>query len=273
MFVGITALALIAKVHITDPTTSSCHLQRVADCAHTPQRTVIAQVAGAVFGGPHSIGFFYIQATTALILVLAANTAFNGFPLLGSILARDRNLPGQLHNRGDRLAYSNGILALAVVAGVADLDLQGRRHPADPALHHRRVHVVHARPDRHGAALEPRRCAPSSDAAERRRMHALAGDQRLRRHPVRRRAGHRDHHQVHQGRLPGADRDADPLRAHARRSTSTTPAWPTSWPADDTGAHAARAQPRRSCWSRRCTSRRCGRWRSRGRRARTRSPR
>ncbi len=116
MFVGITMLALIAKVHVTDPTTNSCLLKGVADCAHTPQRTVIAQVAGAVFGGPHSLGFFYIQATTALILVLAANTAFNGFPLLGAILARDKNLPGQLNNRGDRLAYSNGILMLAVVA-------------------------------------------------------------------------------------------------------------------------------------------------------------
>ncbi len=118
MFVGITVLALIAKVHITDPTTSSCLLKGVSDCAHTPQRTVIAQVASAVFGGPHSVGFFYIQAATALILVLAANTAFNGFPLLGAILARDKNLPGQLNNRGDRLAYSNGILALAVVAAL-----------------------------------------------------------------------------------------------------------------------------------------------------------
>ncbi|MCW2494626.1 MAG: amino acid transporter [Jatrophihabitans sp.] len=120
MFVGITALALISKVHITDPTTTSCELKEagkvLANCQHDPQRTVIAQVAGAVFGGPHSVGFFYIQATTALILVLAANTAFNGFPLLGAILARDKNLPGQLNNRGDRLAYSNGIVALAIVA-------------------------------------------------------------------------------------------------------------------------------------------------------------
>ena len=77
---------------------------------------MIAQVASAVFGGPHSIGFFYVQATTALILVLAANTAFNGFPLLGAILARDKNLPGQLNNRGDRLSYSNGIIMLAIVA-------------------------------------------------------------------------------------------------------------------------------------------------------------
>jgi amino acid transporter len=118
MFTGLTALALIAKVHITDPTQSSCKLIGVVNCAHTPQRTVIAQVAGSVFGGPHSVGFFYVQATTALILVLAANTAFNGFPLLGSILARDKNLPAQLRTRGDRLAYSNGIVALAVVAGI-----------------------------------------------------------------------------------------------------------------------------------------------------------
>jgi amino acid transporter len=117
MFAGITALALIAKVHITDPTDSSCHFTNIPNCLDHPQRTVIAQVASSVFGGPHSLGFFYIQATTALILVLAANTAFNGFPLLGSILARDRNLPAQLNNRGDRLAYSNGIVALAVVAG------------------------------------------------------------------------------------------------------------------------------------------------------------
>ena len=118
MFVGITALALISKVHITDPTTSSCDLTGViGNCHVIPQRTVIAQVAAAVFGGHHTIGFFYVQATTALILVLAANTAFNGFPLLGAILARDKNLPAQLNTRGDRLAYSNGIVFLAIVAG------------------------------------------------------------------------------------------------------------------------------------------------------------
>ena len=118
MFVGLTALALISKVHITDPTSDSCgFINFVGNCHGQEQRTVIAQVASSVFGGPHSVGFFYVQATTALILVLAANTAFNGFPLLGSILARDKNLPAQLNNRGDRLAYSNGILMLAVVAG------------------------------------------------------------------------------------------------------------------------------------------------------------
>jgi hypothetical protein len=54
---------------------------------------------------------------TALILILAANTAYNGFPLLSSILAQDRYLPRQLHTRGDRLTYSNGIILLAVIAG------------------------------------------------------------------------------------------------------------------------------------------------------------
>jgi hypothetical protein len=117
MFAGITMLALVSKVHITDPTSTTCDFANPPPgCGHTPQRTVIAQVASSVFGGPHSVGFFYIQATTALILVLAANTAFNGFPLLGAILARDKNLPGQLNNRGDRLSYSNGIIMLAVVA-------------------------------------------------------------------------------------------------------------------------------------------------------------
>jgi amino acid transporter len=115
MFAGITALALIAGVRIAD---NACDLVGFpGDCATAAQRTVIAQLAAAVFGGGHSVGFYYVQATTALVLVLAANTAFNGFPLLGAILAEERYLPRQLHTRGDRLAYSNGIIVLAVVAG------------------------------------------------------------------------------------------------------------------------------------------------------------
>ncbi|HEY2762925.1 MAG TPA: APC family permease [Pseudonocardiaceae bacterium] len=79
------------------------------------QKTMVAQVAQAVFHG-FPAGFFFITSVTALILVLAANTAFNGFPVLGSILAQDRYLPRQLHTRGDRLAFSNGILFLAGAA-------------------------------------------------------------------------------------------------------------------------------------------------------------
>jgi amino acid transporter len=115
MFAGTTALALIARVRITN---DACDLIGFpGNCHADPQRTVIAQLAAAVFGGEHSPPFYFIQATTALILILAANTAYNGFPLLASILAQHRFLPRQLHTRGDRLAYSNGIILLAVVAG------------------------------------------------------------------------------------------------------------------------------------------------------------
>ncbi len=79
------------------------------------QKTLIAQLADAVFHD-FPVGLFLIALVTALILVLAANTAFNGFPVLGSILAQDRYLPRQLHTRGDRLAFSNGILFLAFAA-------------------------------------------------------------------------------------------------------------------------------------------------------------
>jgi amino acid transporter len=79
------------------------------------QHPVISQLAGAVFEGMPVL-FVLVAVVTGLILVLAANTAFNGFPVLGSILARDGFLPRQLHTRGDRLAYSNGIVTLAAVA-------------------------------------------------------------------------------------------------------------------------------------------------------------
>ncbi len=107
MFAAITAFAIISHVHVANKPTDL----GLAKDAHT--KTVIAQVGSAIFGGDHAIGFYYLQFTTALILVLAANTAFNGFPVLASILARDGYLPRQLHTRGDRLAFSNGILLLA----------------------------------------------------------------------------------------------------------------------------------------------------------------
>ena len=79
------------------------------------QHTAIGQLAEAVFANFH-IGVVFVSIVTGLILFLAANTAFNGFPVLGSILARDGYLPRQLHTRGDRLAFSNGILILAAAA-------------------------------------------------------------------------------------------------------------------------------------------------------------
>jgi hypothetical protein len=76
---------------------------------------VIAQLSKAIFSD-FPPGFYFVIATTGIILVLAANTAFNGFPVLGSILARDGFAPRALGSRGDRLAYSNGIVFLAVMA-------------------------------------------------------------------------------------------------------------------------------------------------------------
>jgi amino acid transporter len=82
------------------------------------QKTLVAQLAETVFGSFH-IGFLLIATVTALILVLAANTAFNGFPVLGSVLAQHRYLPRQLHTRGNRLAFSNGIGFLSAAALLA----------------------------------------------------------------------------------------------------------------------------------------------------------
>jgi amino acid transporter len=110
MFSGLTWLALTTGVKVAE---HSDHL--IGLPAGAEQKTVIAQVAAAVFSN-FTPGFYLITATTALILALAANTAFNGFPVLGSILARDGFLPRQLHTRGDRLAFSNGIVVLALTA-------------------------------------------------------------------------------------------------------------------------------------------------------------
>jgi amino acid transporter len=79
------------------------------------QKTVTTQLGETIFGSG-SVLLYVVAGVTALILFLAANTAFNGFPVLGSILAQDRYLPRQLHTRGDRLAFSNGILLLALFA-------------------------------------------------------------------------------------------------------------------------------------------------------------
>jgi amino acid transporter len=117
MFCGIVALALHTKVKMAENPATDLLLHGRAIGGGYTQNPVIAQVAAAVFG-KGSIPFVYLAAVTALVLFLAANTAYNGFPVLGSILAQDRFLPRQLHTRGDRLAFSNGIVLLALFAGV-----------------------------------------------------------------------------------------------------------------------------------------------------------
>jgi amino acid transporter len=112
LFVGLVTLALISRVHYAE---EPCDLIGWEACATDPQQSLMAQVAAATFGGG-SFPFYVIQATTAAVLLLAANTAFNGFPLLGSVLAKDSYAPKSLSTRGDRLVYSNGMLLLALAA-------------------------------------------------------------------------------------------------------------------------------------------------------------
>ena len=92
--------------------------------------TVISQIARQVLGsGP---AFILVQAATLLILVLAANTAFSGFPLLASFASSDALLPRQLRKRGHRLVYSNGIIALSAVAIFLIVAFQADTHALIP---------------------------------------------------------------------------------------------------------------------------------------------
>ena len=97
---------------------------------HEGGETVLSQLARQVIGtGP---AYFVIQAATALILLLAANTSFNGFPPLASLLSRDRYLPRQFASRGDRLVFSNGIILLAVFAALLVIGFDAREQAMLP---------------------------------------------------------------------------------------------------------------------------------------------
>lgn len=107
MFLGTSVLAYLYGVHPHE------------------SETVISQFARIMFTGPMSWFYYVVQIATALILVLAANTSFADFPRLGSLLARDRFLPRQFANRGDKLVFSNGIVILAVFASVLVISFSG----------------------------------------------------------------------------------------------------------------------------------------------------
>ncbi|MFE1961171.1 APC family permease [Streptomyces sp. NPDC059479] len=117
MFCGIIALAMVTDVKMAESPGTDLLRNGVPVGSGYVQNPVISQVAAAVFGNG-TFFFVLLAAATALVLFLAANTAYNGFPLLGSILAQDRYLPRQLHTRGDRLAFSNGIVLLAGAAAL-----------------------------------------------------------------------------------------------------------------------------------------------------------
>jgi amino acid transporter len=119
MLLSIIVLANKMDLRYVDPT----DISRLHDAAGNPvpsdydEPTVMAQLSHAVFNN-FTPGYYFVLAMTGIILILAANTAFNGFPVLGSILARDGFMPRALGSRGDRLAYSNGIIVLAGFAVV-----------------------------------------------------------------------------------------------------------------------------------------------------------
>ena len=118
MFMGITLLA------------HAYHVVPLEESA-PGYETVVSQLARGVFGGRGAL-YYAVQAATMLILVLAANTAFQDFPRLASILARDRFLPRQFMNQGDRLAFSNGIVVLSMLAGLLIVAFGGDTHALIP---------------------------------------------------------------------------------------------------------------------------------------------
>ena len=104
MFLGLTYLTIHFGIH--------AHL----DATQPDYQSVVGQVAATSWPPALHWMFFVVQSATAAVLVIAANAAFAGFPQLASMLARDNFLPRQLANVGDRLAYSNGIILLALAA-------------------------------------------------------------------------------------------------------------------------------------------------------------
>ena len=114
MGAGIIALASLTGLKLVSPDGLS-HFELNGTPVTAQAMTAMGQLAATVFG-PSGPGFYIVMTATVLILVVAANTAFNGFPVLGSVLARDDFLPRALYTRGDRLAYSNGIIVLTLAA-------------------------------------------------------------------------------------------------------------------------------------------------------------
>ncbi len=113
MMISILVLARHTGLQMVDDTSMVyLHGSAQPDVHFAP---VISQLASTIFGDG-SLLFIFVTAVTGFILILAANTVFNGFPTLASVLSRDSFLPRQLYKRGDRLSYSNGIMALAVGA-------------------------------------------------------------------------------------------------------------------------------------------------------------
>lgn len=122
-----TAMAVLAVAMFTGITV----LAQTYAIVPSETETVLSQLGRGVFGG-RSVLYFVLQAGTMAILVLAANTAYADFPRLASILARDGYLPRQFTNRGDRLAFSNGIVGLSLFAALLLVIFGGDTHALIP---------------------------------------------------------------------------------------------------------------------------------------------
>ncbi len=135
------------------------YLAGVTGAVPTEHETVISQIGRAVFGT--GVAYYVLQFSTMGILILAANTSFADFPRLASLLARDGYMPSRFAFRGERLAFSTGIVALAVLSIVVARRVRRARRGAHPAVCDRRLHLDHAVAGRHGRPLvaRPRRRA------------------------------------------------------------------------------------------------------------------
>ena len=123
-------LGLMAVLAITMFTGIS-YLAHAYQVVPSETETVVSQIARGVFGGRNLL-YYVVQGATMLILVLAANTAFADFPRLASVVARDRYMPRQFMNLGDKLAFSNGIVALSVAAAFLCVVFGGDPHALIP---------------------------------------------------------------------------------------------------------------------------------------------
>jgi len=112
-----TTLAIMGTIAVTMFLGISWLATHIDGVVASDQRSVVAQIAIAIFGNA-TIAFFVVQFFTAAILILAANTAYQDFPRLASILARDRFMPSQFVNRGDRLVFSNGVIVLGLLSSL-----------------------------------------------------------------------------------------------------------------------------------------------------------
>ena len=218
-------------------------LDGIVPSAH---ETVLSQLAHRSFGS----GFMYpvTQAATAAILLLAANTAYNDFPRVLFLLARDFQAPRLFLRMGDRLAFSNGIIVLSVAAAAIYVGLRRRNRPADPPVRGRRVPGLHPLPEWDGHALVASARPPleTEPLLQRHRCAAL-GD----------RVHHRRHHEVHRGRLgiagghrPGRRaraRHPPPLHGSGPRGCAASSRGRGAQPDDRAACRAGRGRSRRGC--------------------------